>query len=509
MASIERSAGPTINPPAPKPGLDFGRLHRWHMQAGLWVALAVMLWALSGLGHPIISRINPRPAAMTPPLGALQDGAAAAIAPRDALQGAGLDAFESLVLWQPAGEAPSYRVEAQGRAYWIDARSGSVQADGERRWAERLARHFAGDTQSPIRDVTLLLSFNNDYHYIDRLLPVWQVTFDRPDGLRAYVDPASGRLSTLTDRRKDWTGKLFRWMHSWSPIQSSPWIQGVMLGLLLTTAGIAAAGLAVYVRLWRRAALGVARPAAVRWHRRLALPAAVVALALPLSGALHLAVKSWQGDPTAPAPPLSFTATELRASLPDVLRALAAGGPVAALTLTRLEGRPVWIALPPVALATSAHHGGPENPPPPVDRYVDAVSGVEIADGASRHAAALARRHAGLPPDAQAHAEAVHRFGGDYGFAFKRLPVMAVEFPERPSETWFVETRTGALAAHLTPLNRFEDWVFGVVHKWSFLDPAVGKGGRETLQSLAALALVLTVALGLSRHLSRRRPRSG
>jgi hypothetical protein len=507
MPNTERSAGTTIPPREQNTRLDIGRVHRWHMQTGLWVALAVILWALSGLGHPVLSRLNPKPAAMVVPLDPLNG--AGLVAPGAALAAAGIDRFEALRLWQPAGESPFYRIEARGTTYWIDARTGAVRIDGDRRWAERLARHHAGDAASPIRDARLLLSFNNDYHYIDRLLPVWEIAFDRPDGLRAYVDPASGRLATLTDRRKDWTGKLFRWMHSWSPIQSSIWIQGVMLALLLATAGLAAAGLAVYLRLRRRGALGLTRPPAVRWHQRLALPAALVALTLSLSGALHLAIKSWQGDPTAPAPNLSFDATELNASVSDLLRALGADAQLAALALTRLEGRPAWIALPlPTAPATGAHHGGPASAPQPVDRYVDAVSGTAIADGAVRHATALARQHAGLPTGTVSHVEAVNRFGDGYGFVFKRLPVMAVEFIERPGETWYVETRTGALAAHLTPLNRLEGWVFSAVHKWSFLDAAMGKAGREALQSVAALALALTVALGLSRHISRWRQRT-
>ena len=508
MPAIERSSGSTINPRKPVPRLDIGRLHRWHMQAGLWIALAVILWALSGLGHPILSRLNPKPAAMGFPFDPLEG--AGLMAPADALAAAGIDRFDALRLWQPAGESPFYRIEAQGQAYWIDARTGAVRADGDRRWAERLARHYAGDGSSPIRKAALLLSFNNDYHYIDRLLPVWEITFDRPDGLRAYVDPASGRLATLTDHRKDWTGKLFRWMHSWSPIQSSRWVQGLMLTLLLATASVAAAGLAVYVRLWRRDALSAARPGTVRWHRRLALPAAVAALALPLSGALHLAVKAWQGDPTAPAPTLSFSVTELTASMPALLRTLGADAPIAALALTRLEGRAAWIAEPLSASPGSgAHHGSQASAPPPVDRYVDAVSGTATADGAQRHAAALARHHADLPTGTVSHVQAVNRFGDGYGFVFKRLPVMAVEFRERPGETWYVETRTGALAAHLTPLNRLEGWVFGVVHKWSFLDTAIGKAGREGLQSLAALILVFAVGLGLTRHVDRWRGRAG
>lgn len=192
MAAIE-SMQPRAVKRAARCAMRIGRLHSWHMRAGLWVALALMLWALSGLGHPVLSRFNPKPQAFLPPLAPLS--LSGLLSPQAALQAAGLDRFQALRLWQADGENPVYRVAARGKTYFAHAQ----------------VSH----------------SFNNDYHYIDRLLlPAWEIGFDRPDGLRAYVDPASGRLATLTDRRKDWTGKLFRWMHSWSPIQPSPWVAG-------------------------------------------------------------------------------------------------------------------------------------------------------------------------------------------------------------------------------------------------------------------------------------------
>jgi hypothetical protein len=502
MALIEPGKIPAVNRPTRLSRIDIGRLHRWHMRAGLWIGLAVILWALSGLGHPILSRLNPKPATFAPPLSAV-DGSNLQ-SPQQVLQAAGLTRFEALRLWQPAGATPAYRVQSEGRIYWIDARSGAVQPDAERRWAERLARHYTGDQTSAATRLTLLDSFNNDYHYIDRLLPVWEVALNRPDGLRAYVDPASGRLATLTDTRKDWTGKLFRWMHSWSPIQSSRWTQGIMLTLLLVTAMVSAAGLAIYVRLWRRGALRLARPATVRIHQRLAVPVAPIALMLALSGALHLGVKAWQGDPTAPAAPRSFSTTELQAPFAALVAGFVGGASILALDLTRLDGEPAWIAMPASPVAAPGHrHGDRHDAPPPADRYVNAATGAVIPDGNQRHATALAYQHAGLPIGTATDVKPVHRFGDGYGFVFKRLPVMAVTLPERPGETWYVETRTGALAAHLTPLNRIEGWVFGAIHKWSFLDAGIGKPGRELLQSLAALALALTVGLGLARQVSR------
>ena len=43
-------------------------LYRWHRRIGLAVFVAIIAWAVSGLSHPIMSRLNPRPAAMQPPV---------------------------------------------------------------------------------------------------------------------------------------------------------------------------------------------------------------------------------------------------------------------------------------------------------------------------------------------------------------------------------------------------------------------------------------------------------
>lgn len=277
-----------------------------------------------------------------------------------------------------------------------------------------------------------------------------------------------------------------------------------MLTLLRITAMVSAAGLAIHIRLRRRSALRWARPTAVHIHQRLAVPVVPITLRPALSGALHLAVKSRQGDPTAPAALPSSTTTELHAPC----AALAAGEPILALGLTRLDGEPAWIAVPTSPVAAPGHRPGERHDtPPPADRYLDGATGAVIPDGDRRHAAARAYQHAGLPSGTATRVQPVHRFGDGYGFEFKRLPVVVVELPEHPGETWPVETRTGTRAAHVTPLNRIEGWAFGTIHKWRFLDAGLGKPGREFLQSLGALAPALTVGLGLARQVSRWRQR--
>ena len=191
MAAIE-SMQPRAVKRAARRAMRIGRLPSWPMRAGLWVALALMLWTLSGSGHPILSRLTAKPQAFRPFAPLTLSGLPSS---QTARQAAGLDPFQTLRLGQAGGEDPVYRSAARGKT------------------------HFAHAQVSH--------SFNNDYHYIGRsLLPVREIGFDRPDGLRTHVNPASGRLAILNDRRKDGTEKLFRWMHAWSPIQPSPWVAG-------------------------------------------------------------------------------------------------------------------------------------------------------------------------------------------------------------------------------------------------------------------------------------------
>jgi protein TonB len=126
MLAIE-SMQPRAVKRAARRAMRIGRLHQRHTRAGLWIALAVMLRALNGLGHPLLSRFNPKPQAFLPPLALLT--LSGLQSPQAALQVASLDPFQGLRLWQVDGEDPVYRVEAQGQTYWIDARTGAG-ADG-------------------------------------------------------------------------------------------------------------------------------------------------------------------------------------------------------------------------------------------------------------------------------------------------------------------------------------------------------------------------------------------
>ncbi|MDY6943257.1 MAG: PepSY domain-containing protein [Pseudomonadota bacterium] len=479
------------------------KLHRWHQKVGIFVCLAVIAWGLSGLAHPIISRLNPKPAAFVPPSETVR--LSDVTAPGAALSALDIKTFRSLQLLG-FEHKPYYRVETDEGVLWLDAATGRVRENGEHAFAVKLARYYLGDELSSVGETRLITAFDSDYLYIDRLLPVYRVDFQRPDGMRAYVETASGRLATLTDDRKALTGRLFRLLHSWGPVAGEHWSFLLMAILLLGSAFTASAGMLVYGVLWRRNHLSDNKPVSVRWHRSLGALISVAALGFALSGLFHLTAKHLGATEVELPSPERFHVSEITADW-SMLGQHLDRDTITKAQLIRMDGKAYWQVQnrPTQAAGGHGHHGAGTSPPPQADQYLDASTAALRADAAVTHALELAARYAGISANDPSQTRLVSAFGGDYGFIFKRLPVYSVSFTDLPGHDWYVETRSGALAAHVGPLARMEGWVFGYIHKWHFLD-GFGKDLRDILMASAAVLLVLVATMGAWHFIRLRLP---
>lgn len=454
------------------------RLHRW---LGLATAVALLLFACSGLIHPVMSRTQPQPQGFTPP--ALQLPASPLTLPQ-ALDANAIEAVRGATLIQAADRA-AYRITLDnGTVRYLDTAGGSELAGFEAQHAEALARHFSGERAAAVLDIQQVTTFDDDYLAVNRLLPVWRIRFDRTDGLTAYVDTEGQRLATLIDDRKRGLQTLFRALHTFSFMEQQPALRKtLMVALLIASAVTAAAGLVMFVRL-RRAELRLKRMPQRRWHRRLALPVSLTLFAFAFSGGWHLLHESKSETITSlPRAPL------LRSELGDQLIAQS-------FVLVRVNGRPCYrVALPPMRPGMSEHqHSSTDRQQSDeLARCFDTRDGTPIADADRTLAAQLARAYAGTratPNDVAA----VTQFGGEYGFINKRLPVWRVSF--NGDETrWYVEIGSGALALRADNSDASEGWSFAYLHKWSFI---ANKDLRDLLLILFALLHVVIALLGLS-----------
>lgn len=481
--------------PASRPSL-----RRWHRRIA-WVALfAAFSFALTGLLHPLMTRLQPKPAQFTPP--AMPPLTKALPAPAIALAAAGIAEVAGL---RPVHDGNRWLWRAttpDGVVRYVDATTGAVQSvEAERAHAERLARWYAGELTSAITAIEPVTDFDSDYSYVNRLLPVWRVRFARDDGLTVYVSTVDDRLTTLSDTRKRLFQQAFNAVHSWSwlpaPLRNA-WINTLLAGVALTV--LIGLTLAARTRGGRRFNLR-------RIHRWGGIAVSVAVLAWASSGFVQALGNTARERADSPQRPLRVASAQLSAPLS------AASATASSVALVSLANTPVWRwALKPpetttgrgMAMGEHQHHDKPAQgvSAGPSASYVSAQDGSEVADGEAKHLAELLT-HFALQGTA-ATATPVLKFSPEYGFLFKRLPVWRVEQGDAEHTVAYLDTASERLAATITDGDRLAGAFFAYAHKWEWVTPLAGKDWRDGL-SAAFAALLIGVGIG-GTLLRRRRP---
>ena len=451
------------------------RLMPWHKRLALLACLGIFSWAGSGMLHPLMGYLQPRPQIMATPQQVLPlDNLRS---PAQVLGAAGVAQVQGLRLLVLAGE-PYYQARLAGELqprYW-HARSGqAVELAGAH--AESLARHYLGSDE-PLAYAGSIERFTSEYAFINRLLPVARVDTQRDDSLRLYVDLFHDRLGTLVDQRKAWFSVFFQTMHSFRWLDAAGPLRPVLMLVLL--ASIVSATLF-------GVALFIARRRARTFNRRLhgwwGLGLALATLSFASSGAWHLLHK--QGAQPWPASFVpSFSVAELdQAPAADWLLA---GEELYMLSLLELDGKPIWRAQGQQFASMSSLH------------YLDA-QGRELGnDTPRRYAQQRLDHYAKTLGLGEAQALTLqHSFDHEYGFVFKRLPVFKASYADAHNTALFIDPLDGALASRVQDADRAEGWGFAYLHKWEFL-AGLGNGYKHLLLGIVALAHVLLALVGLS-----------
>lgn len=469
----------------------------WHRRLGLVTCVGVVLWGLSGLSHPVMSRLQPKPAAFTAPSAPLD--LAEAMDPREVLGCHGITQFSRLNILNVNGAAV-YRVAADAHqpARYFSTGDCSELPAGDEYHARQLASHFAGRPASEIVGARFLTEFDDEYMAVNRLLPVWRIEFAGADHLRAYIDTDQARLATLIDDTREVMGNIFRLGHNWSFLENMPQLLLLVMALVLGTALFSAiSGLTLYVRRRRHSKEGLARLPVRRWHRRLGLLVALTTLTFAGSGMFHLVMSYRQqaaGEYPAPQIQAESLSSHPWQQLADqqAQRIDLVQSPSGLQWLLRNELPPARVAV----LHHADHHAGSNNA-----SHVPAA--LLLPAGDSEHVPAdmlaLARSQAmgvaNLPNKRIVDSQLVTRFGGEYGFIFKRLPVVKVQFSGAGNPRYYIEPATGVIAAEVRDIDATEGTSFAYLHKWTWLD--ANKAVRDVLMMLFALGNVIVALLGI------------
>lgn len=457
---------------------------KFHLWLGWVGGLALLLWGLSGITHPIMSWTGPEQARFFPPR--LEAKLDAGLPPAEVLARHGISkAIHVRVL--PSFDGPILQVtqqEMEPRRYF-SLQTGAELPGRDKEHALWLARYYTGLTDAPVASVLLQTAFDNDYPWVNRLLPVWRVEFATPDARRAYLYTETNALGAQHNANRFVLQGIFQALHNWNWLKGLPAAKFILIGLfMLALLGMAFSGIAMVLSFRARVIENGSR----RWHRRLAYLVWLPVLLFTASGTYRLLQDHLGENTRGLKVGAALDLSALGAMPREAWQALTASGSANSFSLiegpagllVRVE-RPAGEAPSTARPGPHDHHGGGDTVSRP-QRFAGRPSRGEIAyfHAASGERAALSEedmaRHlavhlGGAKKDQIEGVEKIERFGMGYDFRNKRLPVWQVSLADGKKRHLFLDPGANLLVDQTTRLERAESWSFSILHKWNFLRP--------------------------------------
>ncbi|MDF7815784.1 PepSY domain-containing protein [Hymenobacter sp. YC55] len=486
-------------------------IYRWHRLVGLLTLVPVICWTLSGLLHPLMSNwLRPSIAKETLPP---QPVPHPAWSLKQVLTHNHLIALRNvrLVQWR---QQPTYQVQTglpTAEPRYFSATTGqALTPDADRQYAEQLARYFTQDSTARLVAAERLTRFSADYPFVNRLLPVWKLTFERPGVRMVYVETMPARLAAFNNPTRAAFLQFFALLHSWSWLEllANNTVRVVVMLLLLGIILVSTlSGLVLYGLMWGKFRRPRNAQDQVGWlrkyHRAVGLAVALVTFTFAGSGAFHVLLKlhpderlRFQHAPAIPTSRLSIDLTQLPLDWQQVQQ----------VALVELNGQVYYqvTTLPAGEQGSKSVAGVSTGQPVEAVRsslvtYYSAATGRVLTNGQKQYAAFLAstfwRQANGGPTPAIEKIEQINHFEGEYGFVNKRLPVMKVVYRTPQHTTLYVEPATGRLAARVENTDRYEGLSFAFLHKYHAVG-SLGKNVRDAITMLSAAGVLAVSLLG-------------
>lgn len=506
-------------------------IYSYHRTLSLIIAIPVLLWAASGFMHPLMTNIKPQVATQKLSPVAIDSNAirvplAVALKKNNiiAFHGVRLIHIDTNFFYQvqpDVSKAPVY----------LSTVNGKLLPSGDWLYAQYLARQFLdgpnnktpaataipmamaeegghdccnaatacvlnNNTGSKVANVSRITTFDNEYKYVNRLLPVYKVAFRRADGIRVYVETTQDRFAFAMDNKRAVFDNIFQWLHTWSWLDALGNFKLVLIiAIALMAFCTAVLGIYIFCITKTKKANGHALVKARRNHRYTAIVGALFTLAWSFSGAYHAFAKFKKDDRDAFfisnqfAPNVDLDFARLQAII---------NKPVSDISLVKMDAKTWWRI---VAMPANKPHAM-QRPMKSMEVPVPAVTFVNTNDysilpqGELRYAVWLADQFSHNPDSSFQSVKCVTKFNEEYNFTDKRLPVWKVSYNLHNNERFFVETSTGKLSVRVDDSELAEGYSFALLHKHHFMDWA-GKTARDWSTMVWAFLQIVMICVGL------------
>lgn len=507
---------------------------QWHLLFAWVAAFALFAFCISGITHPLLSWTGPQSSAFMPPRSVMQAEHVNAV--KGILEKHNIQQAIVIKLIPSAQGVVLQITEHNDKARrYFDLTSFHELPDYDREQAEWLARYYAlgGNVDVPLKDITFQTQFDSSYTWVNRLLPVYKVTFDNDQGLSTYVYTEINALAGLSNNYKTILQTVFRNLHTWS------WLNGVdsarvilMALLLLSIITMTLTGVALVLLLNARKSM----PLKARIHRYLAYGLWLPLLMFSCSGFYHLLhygfAETHRGLQLGlPISLNQFSKAKALDELPSAalnqISVIEHKGELAyRLSIAPPSKRRVSSkhksSSKPLGGGEHAHHDNSDNDAVNESAngvrnarfdgqttesgslYYSVTSGNKIATSDLEVAVLIASQQLDIDPSKLVDSTLIKRFGLHYDFRNKRLPVWQLTFDSELGDMVFIDPATGVLVDRLADNDRYEGYSFSFLHKWNFLTPFIGRKARDIMMAITLLLIMIFVGLGVSMRMRHR-----
>ena len=495
------------------------QVHQYLMYLSLF---AVVTFVISAFTHPLMVWTGPQSVTFMPPKMTIDGNTVSNIPSTLVKLGIQESIVTKLVQTESGIKLQITENELQSRRYFslIDGKEFTHYDEQQAEW---LARYYTQQTAA-VKDIAFITEFSTEYSWVNRLLPVYKVTFDTEDELTAYVYTETNALASLNNNWKRFLQGLFQTFHTWSWLDDVPLIRILLVSvLLLSLLSMLNSGLVMLISLKRKRYTSTAQSL----HRKLAWIVFLPMLGFTLSGAYHLyqyefaenqrgmrlgkplQLKDFKSDQSA-----SFTLHRIIDVSEESLNSF---------SLIKHLGRYYYragfsnhVSQNAGVIKPHEHHGASDKTVR--NKRFDGVSkersakyyllgGIKLDEASLTDkdvAKQLAFDFLDLDENTKVDLSKVTRFGPEYDFRNKRLPVWKITVTET-GERIFVDPVTGILVDYVVNHQRYEGYSFSLLHKWNFLMAFMKRETRDyVIVSFLALIMVLATLGFMLRKSSNR-----
>ncbi len=528
-------------------------IYKWHRSISLLIAIPVILWAASGFMHPIMTTIRPKIATqfLTP---SVIDSTKITIGLQTVLLQNRIEKFHNFRLIHiDTNWFYQVQLKPNDHPLYLSTKTGKQLINGDQLYAQYIAQLFLEGQPKPdsnlyptaslqsissaveeekpgnpadataahdccdaatncvllnekgskVTGLKLINAFDEEYKFVNRLLPVYKVNFGRADGIRIYVETTSDRFAYAVDNKRAVFDKIFALFHNWTwmdAIGNAKYF--VMAALLILAFVTTLMGIYIFFITKAKKPNGNQVINARRNHRWTSVAISLFTLMFTFSGAFHALDKlkpdtryDYFTEQNIPAYDAALNLTQLQQAVKK---------PITNISVVQLNDEPYWqVFTKSEWKSKGAEAARPrkdlmkdKSVPPPNATYVNTKDYSVLADGEKIYACYLANLFSKHSNKDIVATEAITKFEGEYGFVNKRLPVWKISYPTNSNERYYVESSTGKLSVRVNDMDLIEGYSFAMLHKHHFMDFA-GKEVRDFSTMFWAMAQIAVVAVGL------------